>query len=101
MNDKQFYDKVNEIVSDVLTRQGLLIGQWRLGTVDQIISPTKLKVFIDGSDTPQTVSCNPDITFTSGNHVWVIYINGNARDKFVLSKRAVEEGVTQIDPEAV
>lgn len=89
MNDKQFYDKINEIVNDVLVAKGLLVAQWHLGIVDQVISTTKLKVFIDGGDVSQSTSCNPDVTFEQGNHVWVIYINGNPRDKFVLSKRAI------------
>lgn len=89
MNDKQFYDFIKNTVEDILAAQGLLTGQWHLGTVDQVISPTKLKVFVDGSDVSQTISCNPDVAFAVGNHVWVIYINGNPRDKFVLSKRAI------------
>lgn len=89
MNDKQIYDQMKEIVLDVMKAEGLLVGQWHLGTVDEIVSPTKLKVFVDGSDTSQTISCNPDVVFTAGSHVWVVFINGNARDKFVLSRRAI------------
>lgn len=89
MNDKQIYDKVKEIVLDVMKAEGAFVGQWHLGTVDTIVSPTKLKVFVDGSTVSQTVSCNPDVTFTKGNYVWVVYINGNPRDKFVLSRRAI------------
>lgn len=89
MNDKKIYDQVKEIVLDVMKSQGALIGQWHLGFVEQVVSPTKLKVFIDGSEISQTISCNPDVAFTIGSHVWVIYINGNPRDKFVLTKRAI------------
>jgi len=89
MSDKKIYDQVAEIVLDVMRTQGLLVGQWHLGTVDQIVSTTKLKVFVDGSEISQTISCNPDVVFGVGNHVWVIYINGNPRDKFVLTKRAI------------
>lgn len=89
MNDRQLYDSIKEIVLDVMRAEGAFIGQWHLGLVDSIVSPTKLKVFVDGSTTSQTISCNPDVTFPVESHVWVVYINGNARDKFVLSKRAI------------
>jgi hypothetical protein len=89
MNENQFYKHMEEIVLNVLKDQGMLIGQWHLGQVDTVVSPLKLKVFVDGDTTSQTVSCNPDITFAAGDHVWVVFINGNPRDKFVISKRAV------------
>lgn len=89
MNDKQVYDSIKEIVMDVMRAEGLLVGHWHLGTVDEVLSSTKLKVFVDGSDVAQTISCNPDVTFEVDSHVWVVYINGNARDKFVISKRAI------------
>jgi hypothetical protein len=89
MNDKQIYEKIKTIVLDVLKSQGLLQGQWHLGQVSDVISTKQIKVFVDGSDTSQTVSCNPDITFNVNDEVWVVYINGNPRDKFVISKRAL------------
>jgi hypothetical protein len=88
--DRQFYEYVKQIVIDILKSNGMFIGQWHVGTVDQVISPTRLKVFVDGSNTSQTIPCNPDVTFNVGDYVWVVYINGNPRDKFVLCKRAVE-----------
>lgn len=89
MNHEQFYNTVEDIVLKVLKNKNLLVGNWHLGEVDEVISQTKLKVFIDGGETSVTVSCNPDITFNVGDHVWVIFINGNTRDKFVLCKRAI------------
>lgn len=86
---QSIHDLIERTVLKILDRYGVLQGQWRLGVVTQVISPTKLKVKIDGGTQPQTVSCNPDITFAVGNNVWVIFINGNGRDKFVISKRAI------------
>ncbi|MGD6876760.1 hypothetical protein [Bacillus infantis] len=83
------YQDIENIVYNILNKEKLLNKQWHLGTIDTVISPLKVKVFVDGSDVSQTVSCNPDITFTSGDYVWVLYINGNPRDKFVISKRAI------------
>lgn len=83
------YKDVENIVYNILNQEKLLNKSWHLGTVDSVVSPLKLKVFVDGSTTSQTVSCNPDITFVTGDYVWVLYINGNPRDKFVISKRAI------------
>lgn len=86
---KRFDKYIEKVVIKLLDKFGLLNGQWHLGEVTEIISNTKLKVKVDGSDLAQTLSCNPDVTFQIGDHVWVIFINGNARDKFVISKRAI------------
>jgi hypothetical protein len=88
-NGFDLLNTVEQLVLKVLDSNRLLTGNWHLGSVDQIISAGKLKVFVDGSDTSQTVSCDPDKTFSQGDHVWVVFINGNPRDKFVISKRAV------------
>lgn len=89
MSEKQNYEAIKQIILDVLKKEGMLTGQWHLGTVDRVISSTKLKVFVDGGSVAQTVSCNPDVTFSKGDEVWVVFINGNPRDKFVISKRAI------------
>jgi hypothetical protein len=89
MNDKQFYDMLREIVREELKSQSLLDKQWHHGLVESVDSSIKLKVFVDGSEISQTISCNPDVSFSVGDQVWVIYINGNPRDKFVLAKRGI------------
>ncbi|MDT0160259.1 hypothetical protein [Bacillus sp. AG4(2022)] len=89
-NNKQDYDAIVEIVKNTINSLGLQVGQWHLGKVTEVVSLTKLKVIVDDGQFAQTVSCNPDITFAVDDQVWVIFINGNPRDKFVLSKRAVE-----------
>jgi len=89
MNDKQIYKTIKDIVIEVLHDNGVLKGNWRLGKVDTVISDKKLTVFVDGNIRSQTISCNPDITFVSGDYVWIVNINGSSQDKFVISKRAV------------
>lgn len=89
MDEQKFTKQMEAIVLNVLKQQNLLMGQWHLGIVDSVTSDKKLKVFVDADSTSQTVSCNPDVTFAAGDHVWIIFINGNPRDKFALCKRAV------------
>ncbi|MGM7685229.1 hypothetical protein ACSVDA_24290 [Cytobacillus sp. Hm23] len=55
----------------------------------EIISSTKVKVIVDGGSIPQTVSCNPDVSFDVSDEVWVLFVNGNPRDQFVISKRSL------------
>lgn len=86
---KRFDKYIENVVVKLLNKLGLLNGQWHLGEVTEIVSQTKLKVKVDGSELSQTLSCNPDVTFQIEDHVWVIFINGNARDKFVIAKRAI------------
>jgi hypothetical protein len=89
MNDKQFHNLMKTMIREELKAQGLLVGQWHLGKVGQIVSTKQLKCYIDGGDVLQTVACNPSVTFAVNDEIWVIYINGNARDKFAISKRAI------------
>lgn len=89
MNETQFYKSIEQIVINVLKDKGILLGQWHLGVVDSVDSQGKLKVFVDGDLISQTVSCNPNITFNIGDHVHVLFVNGNPRDKFVPWVRPV------------
>lgn len=84
-----FVENVMKVIYKVLRKEQLLQSEFRLGKVDSVISPTQLKVFIDGSTTSVTCSCNPDVTFATGNNVFVIYINNNSNNRFVLCKRAI------------
>ncbi len=86
---KDFDTYLEQIINQVLEKKGLLNGMWHLGEVVSVISTKKLGIKIDGSSNIQTVPCNPDVTFSVGDQVWVVYINGNSKDKFVISKRAV------------
>lgn len=83
------YEDIRKITLDIIQELKLLNGQWHFGKVDQVVSPSQLKVFVDGSTTSQTINCNPDITFQPNDHVIIVYINGNPRDKFVISRRIV------------
>lgn len=89
MNENQFYKHIEQIVLNVMKDKGMLVGQWHLGTVDSVVSQGKLKIFVDGDSTSQTVSCNPNVTFNVGDHVHVLFVNGNPRDKFVPWVRPV------------
>lgn len=84
-----FVEYIIKIIYKVLRKEKILQSEYRLGKVDTIISPTQLKVFIDGSTTSVTCACNPDVTFSVGDNVFVLFINNNTNNRFVLCKRAV------------
>lgn len=83
---------IEKKIYSILREKRILGGEWHLGKVESVISSKKISVYVDGSDTPQRIPCNPDVTFNVGDHVWVIFVNGDSRNKFVLSKRAIEGG---------
>lgn len=87
--NEEFYKYVEKIVETVLQNKGLLNGQWHLGTVEQVISPTRLSVFVDGSTVPQTIPCNPKVIFSVGDKVFVLYVNGKSSDKYVPFHRGL------------
>ncbi len=80
---------IQDVVNQVIDNANLRTGSWRLGEVQSVISSTQLKVYVDGSTTAITIPCNPSVTFAIGDNVWVININGNPRDRFVLCKRGI------------
>jgi hypothetical protein len=88
-NGIEFHRTVERTVMSILRSEGLLNKQWGFGEVEEVISPSKLKVFVNGSTTSHIVPCNPDITFQPDDHVIIVFINGNSNDKFVISRRIV------------
>lgn len=88
---QMFLNGVQKIVYSILSKENLLQGEWHLGIVDEVISATTLRVRVDGSPTAQLVQCNPNVVFKQDDHVFVIYVNGNSKDKYVLAQRSVNE----------
>jgi len=89
LNEKKFLLKVKKIIYSVLQNEKLLQREWHLGTVESVIDSKTLSVYVNGSTTPQTIPCNPDITFAVGDKVFVHFVNGDSRNKFVPYKRGI------------
>lgn len=90
-SDKEaLLDLIESVVENVLQKRNLLTGQWQLGTVDSVISSTKLTVKLNGSSEAVPMPCNPDVSFQQGDAVYVIFANGKRTDKFVLCKRGIQ-----------
>lgn len=85
----ELIDLIRQMVYDILDNEKLLQGEWHNGRVAEVISDKMLRVYVDGSILAQKIPCNPSINFAVGNEVWVVNINRDSRDKFVLSKRGV------------
>lgn len=81
--------QMSTIVYNILNKEKLLRGEWHHGDVDTVISSTSIRVFVDGSSISQIIPCNPDVTFKSGDKVFVHFVNGNSSDKFVPYKRGI------------
>jgi hypothetical protein len=86
----ELYEIIEKMIYQVLRENRLLFGEWQLGKVAEVISEKRLKVYVNGSDVAQTIPCNPDVMFSVDDEVWVIFVNGDSKNKFVLCKRAVE-----------
>ena len=88
LNEK-FFDAVRKIVYQILNNENLLRREWHLGKVESVIDAKTLMVFVNGSTISQKITCNPSVTFAVNDEVWVLFINGDSKDKFVISKRGV------------
>lgn len=87
--DLKFVDAVTKVVESILRNKGLTNGQWHMGKVEEVLSNKLLSVYIDGSDEAQKIPCNPDVSFSQEDKVFVLYVNGNSKDKFVPFKRGI------------
>ena len=87
--DNKFIEFVQRIVRIELQNAGLQQGQWHIGTVTSIVSSKILQVKIDGSTVAQKVPCNPDITFAVNDPVFVLFVNGDSKNKYIPFKRAI------------
>lgn len=85
----QEYELIKKIIHAEISNLGLLKGDYHLGKVQAVKANNILSVFVDGSITPQDIPCNPDGNFSVNSEVWVIFINGDSKNKFVISRRAV------------
>lgn len=100
---QRFIDIVQSIVKAELNRAGLMTGQWHLGTVDEVLTKSVddgqggtieqktgfLKVFVNGSQVSQKIPHNPDVEFNPNDKVFVLFVNGDSKNKFVPFKRSV------------
>lgn len=86
--DTQFISIVTQIVQTVLQNNNVLQGEWHLGKVESVVSNYALNVYVDGSLIPQVIPCNPNIRFIPNDEVWVHYVNGDSKNKFIPYKRA-------------
>ncbi len=64
-------------------------GCWHLGKVVSVINSKLLSVYVDGSSVAQNISCSSDIVYAPDDEIWVVFINGDSKNKFVISKRGV------------
>ena len=85
----QEYELIKKIIHTEIANLGLLKGDYHLGKVQAVKANNILSVYVDGSSTPQDIPCNPDGNFSINDEVWVIFINGDSKNKFVISRRAV------------
>lgn len=87
----QFCNLIRKIVKEELKNNNLLTGDWHLGKVESIVStsPPVLSVLVDGSTIAQKIAYNPTITFTPGQEIFVLFINGDSKNKFALCPRGI------------
>lgn len=81
-----FVENVMKVVYKVLRKEKLLQSEFHMGIINQVISNKQLSVFVDGSNIAQTIRCNPDVTFSIGEQVIVIFINNDPKNKYVMSR---------------
>lgn len=86
---QKLYILIKEIVLTVLHNEKLYKTDWHLGKVEKVISPTMLSVFVDGSNVSQRIPCTPKVSFSVGDEVYVLFVNGKSVDKFVPFHRGI------------
>ncbi len=85
MTPEQFIDLLEKLIGKQLQKKMFHLG--KIASIDG----DRASVYIDGSTIPTpNVPYNPNIKFNAGEEVWVVYINFDPNDKFILCKRGTE-----------
>ncbi len=85
MTPEQFIDLLEKLIGKQLQKKMFHLG--KIASIDG----DRASVYIDGSTIPTpNVPYNPNIKFNAGEEVWVVFINFDPNDKFILCKRGTE-----------
>jgi parallel beta-helix repeat protein len=85
MTPEQFIDLLEKLIGKQLQKKMFHLG--KIASIDG----DRASVYIDGSTIPTpNVPYNPNIKFNTDEEVWVVYINFDPNDKFILCKRGTE-----------
>src|SRR5690606_29427202 len=85
MTPEQFIDLLEKLIGKELKKKMLHMG--KIASIDG----ERATVYIDCSTVPTpNVPYNPNIKVNAGEEVWVVYINFDPNDKFILCKRGTE-----------
>lgn len=88
-DNKTFMSTLKTLIYKIIEESNIINCEWHVGKVANIIDSKTLTVYVDGTTVAQKIPCNPDITFSANDEVWVHFVNGDSKNKFVPYKRAV------------
>ena len=86
---ENFIRVIKSIIYTILEDEKILTKEWHVGKVKTVVSTKILEVYVDGNDIAQRIPCNPNVTFSVNDEVFVHFINGDSANKFVPYKRGV------------
>lgn len=87
LQSRELLNGIRELIREEMKNEGLLKEPWRFGKISEVLTPTKVKCFVDGSDVAITISSNPHHTFQVDDEVFVINTARDNKSRFVLCKR--------------
>ncbi len=76
---------LQKLVMQILEKNGLLKGNKLFGVIEDIISETVVKVYIEKELKSQLCNCPPKNGFQIGDRVLVENINNNPHDRFIVA----------------
>lgn len=85
-NQQDFIKYVEAIVDSKLKQSGAT--QWHIGTIRGVFNKYSALVEMQNLGESIQIPTNPNVQFFPGEQVFVVYINGDKRNKYVLSKCA-------------
>lgn len=84
-NDAKVIQRMEDIMMQMLRKNGILKGNKVYATVVEHINDTSVSVILGQSQNEEIVSCSPNMTFNTGDLVLVEFINNNSHDKFIMA----------------
>ena len=83
---------LQKLVMQILEKNGLLKGNKLFGVIENVISETKVRVYVEKELRSQICNCPPRVGFEVGDRVLIENINNNPHDRFII---AIVDGISK------
>lgn len=88
---------MEKMTMQTASKHGLLQGNKLFGMIEEVLSDSRLRVYLDHATRSEIVTCSPHVNYKLGDRVLIEKINNNPHDMFVVGTIAGGYDIDVID----